>query len=320
LEVLAQVPGSCLVVTQSWTSSHFRERAMFRVVKDCVFQGNFTAKEVDMTGKTVVITGPSRGGIGFETAFSLAKQGAKVLFAARNLEKATKELEDMTSMATLPVKPELFKCDVSSVESARKCAEEILKEHSVDVLINNAGAVFEEKKKNDDGVEITFATCVLGHHMLNFLLKPQRIVWVTGDIYAIANGSANPSFEGKGFSSYANACLARIMLAREMKSRGIATEIIAVHPGVIRSQFAKPKNCCEGFVMNWCDCSRIDVVKGAQSSIYAATCPSSDLPKETIYFHNKYGWYVLKPGDLAVNEARCKSLFDECDALCGISR
>lgn len=156
--------------------------------------------------------------------------------------------------------------------------------------------------------------------MLNFLLKPQRIVWVTGDIYAIADGSANPSFEGKGFGAYANACLARIMLAREMKSRGIATEIIAVHPGVIRSEFAKPKNCCEGFVMNWCDCSRIDVAKGAQSSIYAATCPSSDLPKETIYFHNKYGWYVLKPGDLALNEARCKSLFDECDALCGISR
>ena len=75
--------------------------------------------------------------------------------------------------------------------------------------------------------------------MLNFLLKPQRIVWVTGDIYAIADGSANPSFEGKGFSSYANACLARIMLAREMKSRGIATEIIAVHPGV------NPVSICE---------------------------------------------------------------------------
>lgn len=56
-------------------------------------------------------------GIGFETAFSLAKQGAKVLFAARNLEKATKELEDMTSMATLPVKPELFKCDLESCQS-----------------------------------------------------------------------------------------------------------------------------------------------------------------------------------------------------------
>lgn len=56
-------------------------------------------------------------GIGFETAFSLAKQGAKVLFAARNLEKATKELEEMTSMATLPVKPELFKCDLESCQS-----------------------------------------------------------------------------------------------------------------------------------------------------------------------------------------------------------
>lgn len=53
----------CLAVAFPFGDQSWDILAMWRVVKDCVFQGNFTAKEVDMTGKTVVITGPSRGGI-----------------------------------------------------------------------------------------------------------------------------------------------------------------------------------------------------------------------------------------------------------------
>ena len=295
--------------------------ATWRVAKDMMFQGNFKAPEVDMTGKTVVITGPSRGGIGFETALALAKQGAKVLLVARNFEKATSDLEAIASQTGHVEKLQVFKCDVSSSESAYGCAEEVLKVHpTIDVLINNAGAVFEEEKTVGDGVEISFATCVLGHHVLNHKLKPQRIVWVTGDIYAISDGTANPRFKGAGVPAYANACLARFMLAREIKRRGLCSEIVAVHPGVIRSQFIKPKGCLEGAILATYDWGRIDVVAGAQSSIYAASCPTSDLPPDTIYFHNKYGWYVLEPGDLAINETRSRALFDECDQLCRIAR
>lgn len=295
--------------------------ATWRVAKDMMFQGNFKAPEVDMSGKTVVITGPSRGGIGFETALAIAQQGAQVLLAARNVEKATSDLEIIASHTGQAGKLKVFKCDVSSTESAHECAKEILKAHStIDVLINNAGAVFEEEKTVAAGVEISFATCVLGHHVLNQKLKPRRIVWVTGDIYAISDGTANPYFKGKGVPAYANACLARLMLALEMKRRGICQEIVAVHPGVIRSQFIKPKGCLEGAVLATYDCGRIDVVAGAQSSIYAATCPSSDFPDETIYFHNKYGWYVLGSSDLAMNTERSQALFDECDQLCSIAR
>ena len=58
------------------------------------------------------------------------------------------------------------------------------------------------------------------------------------------------------------------------------------------------------------------MVAGAQSSIHAATCPSTDLREEIIYFHSnygQYGCYVLKPNDLAMVESRCQALFDECD-------
>ncbi|CAE6955318.1 unnamed protein product [Symbiodinium natans] len=275
--------------------------------------GSFHAPEVEMQGKTVLITGPSRGGIGFETALALARQGATLLLAARNVEKATADAEAIASQIGSGQKPEVFKCDVSSTESTRECAEQILKAYPViDVLINNAGAVFDEEKKVESGVEISFATCVLGHHLLNHMLKPRRLVWVTGDIYAISDGSADPYFKGKGIPAYANACLARLMLAREIRRRGLCDEIVAVHPGVIRSQFIKPKGCLQAAMVSSYDWGRISVVAGAQSSIFAASCPASDLHQETVYFHNKYGWYVLSPTDLARNEGRCQALFDEC--------
>ena len=81
-------------------------------------------------------------------------------------------------------------------------------------------------------------------------------------------------------------------------------EVIAVHPGVIRSQFIKENTCWEAWLLilklkrlvtkdtlmiKCCLCGRIDVEAGAQSSIYAASCPASDIPGDTIYFHNKHG-------------------------------
>lgn len=221
--------------------------ATWRVAKDMMFQGNFKAPEVDMSGKTVVITGPSRGGIGFETALAIAQQGAQVLLAARNVEKATSDLEIIASHTGQAGKLKVFKCDVSSSESAHECAKEILKAHStVDVLINNAGAVFEEEKTVGAGVEISFATCVLGHHVLNHKLKPRRIVWVTGDIYAISDGTANP-FGSKVQASPLPMLVSSRLMLLEMKRRGVCQEIVAVHPGgMTRSQFIKgikPEGC-----------------------------------------------------------------------------
>eukprot|EP00913_Durusdinium_trenchii_P004384 g4063.t1 len=138
------------------SSAVFDMAATWRVTQDMMFQGNFRAPPVDFAGKTVAITGPSRGGIGYETAQVLAERGATVLLCARNLEKAEKDATAI--MEETGKKPKVFKCDVSSLASARACAEEILKEHPVlDVLINNAGAVFDESGTVDE-VEITFAT------------------------------------------------------------------------------------------------------------------------------------------------------------------
>lgn len=288
---------------------------------DMVFQGDLTAPVgIDLSGQVAVVTGPSRGGIGFETALGLAKRGAKVLLAARNVEKADADAAVISQEARIKEKPQVIKCDVSSTQSVRDAASAILSQYpKIDILVDNAGAVFDDAKTVENGIEITFATCVLGHHLLNYLLKPRRLVWVTGDIYAIADGSADPFYKGKGIPAYANACLARILLARETKSR-TSGEVISVHPGVIQSQFIKANNCFEGIGMKMMDCSRITVSQGAQASLHAATIAASELPEDTIYFHNKFGWYKLNPEDMALNDAKAKELFEKCDSLCGIER
>ena len=79
--------------------------AMWRVMMDMYFQGDFKAPIVDMAKQTVVITGPSRGGIGFETALALAQRGAQLLLAARNVEKAEADAELIHESA--PRKPKV---------------------------------------------------------------------------------------------------------------------------------------------------------------------------------------------------------------------
>eukprot|EP00951_Prasinocladus_malaysianus_P026589 scaffold236366_cov50-Prasinocladus_malaysianus.AAC.1 len=107
-------------------------------------------------------------------------------------------------------------CDVSSLASVRSFASEIVSSNRipVDVIVANAGAVISPRAETPEGIEMTFATCVLGHLLLLDLLKPQRMVWVTGDLYCIASATpADPKYPGSGIGAYANACLGRLMLA-----------------------------------------------------------------------------------------------------------
>ncbi|EFX61446.1 hypothetical protein DAPPUDRAFT_273379 [Daphnia pulex] len=98
-----------------------------------------------LTGKTVIITG-GNSGIGKETAIDLAKRGARVILACRDLKKA----DDARGNNNVVVN----QLDLASLASVRQFASEILEnEPRLDILINNAGCVTVEKKLTDDGLE-----------------------------------------------------------------------------------------------------------------------------------------------------------------------
>jgi NAD(P)-dependent dehydrogenase (short-subunit alcohol dehydrogenase family) len=142
----------------------------------------------EIQGKTCIVTG-SNSGIGKETAKSLANMGAAVVMVVRSRErgeKAQKEIMKQSGNNSV----DLMICDLSSMDSIRHFAEEFKKKYKrLDVLVNNAGAVYNKREITPEGFERTFAVNYLGpflltHELLDMLKSsaPSRIINVSSGL------------------------------------------------------------------------------------------------------------------------------------------
>ena len=132
----------------------------------------WTAEEIpDQTGRVAVVTG-GNGGLGLETARELTRNGAHVIIAARNLEKAaTAERDILESVPDASL--EVRNLDLSSKTSIKEFADGLLADHSkIDMLFNNAGVMATPELETEDGFELQFGTNHLGHFYLTYLLLP----------------------------------------------------------------------------------------------------------------------------------------------------
>src|SRR4030081_319565 len=104
--------------------------------------GNWTARDIpDQSGRTAVVTG-ANSGLGLITARELARAGATVVLACRNLEKGQRALTDVQQVAAANAAPRLEALDLSSLDSVREFAERLGASLSqLDLLINNAGVM-----------------------------------------------------------------------------------------------------------------------------------------------------------------------------------
>ncbi len=176
-----------------------------------------------MKDKIVIITGANRG-IGKESAKEIAKLGAKVYMACRSIDSANQAKEEIireSKNENVFVK----ELDLASMESIHRFVESFKKEESkLDVLINNAGVMSQSKILNAAGVEMTFATNVLGHHYLTKLFvellknaSPSRIINVASD-YAGGLDLEDINFDKRNFdltAAYKQSKQANRMLTRE---------------------------------------------------------------------------------------------------------
>jgi len=127
-------------------------------------------KSWSVKGKYVVITGATSG-IGLAAAKELASRGANLGIVARNRAKANEVMAQLRAIAGNNAIVDVFLADMSSQQSIRKAAAEILEKWpQVDVLINNAGTMFVTRKITDDDVEMTWAVNHLGPFLLTNLL------------------------------------------------------------------------------------------------------------------------------------------------------
>ncbi|CAD6992282.1 unnamed protein product [Ceratitis capitata] len=203
--------------------------------------------ETKMEGKTVIITG-ANSGIGKETARDLAKRGARIIMACRNLETANaakEEISKETGNNQLIVK----KLDLGSQKSVREFAADIVKnEPKIDVLIHNAGmALAFRGQTSEDGIELTMATNHYGPFLLTHLLidvlkrsAPSRIVIVASELYRFASvnlDKLNPIGTFPAAYLYYVSKFANIYFARELAKRleGSGVSVNFLHPGMIDS-------------------------------------------------------------------------------------
>ncbi|XP_053175140.1 retinol dehydrogenase 12-like [Scomber japonicus] len=203
-----------------------------------------------LDGKTVLITGGNTG-IGKETAVDLAKRGARVILACRDMDRANKAAEEVRKKSqndNVIVK----KLDLASLQSVRQLAKDILaSEERLDVLINNAGVMSCPKWQTEDGFEMQFGVNHLGHFLLtNCLLdllkksSPSRIVNVAslaherGQIYF---DDINQDKDYRPWKSYSQSKLANVLFTRELanKVEGTGVTAYSLHPGVIRTELGR---------------------------------------------------------------------------------
>jgi NAD(P)-dependent dehydrogenase (short-subunit alcohol dehydrogenase family) len=198
-----------------------------------------------MKNKRVVITGPTSG-IGTEIAVQLADLGAELILGCRDLKmgkQTAAEIAKRTGSSQVVV----LHVDTSSQQSIRDFAAEVRKKYRrLDVLINNAGGNRGTLPKIDsvDGIELTFATNVVGYFLLTQELlglleksAPSRIVNVAST-YASDLDLDDLQFERRRFESFkayaqSKACDRMLTWALSRRLDGIGVTANAMAPGLI---------------------------------------------------------------------------------------
>ena len=201
------------------------------------------ALDVGMEGRVCLVTG-ANSGIGRATVEGLAGLGATVILVCRN-EGRGLDARDSVRRETGNDSVRLEVADVSTMSAVRDLAARVKDRYDrLDVLVNNAGVMLPERRLSEEGIEMTFATNVLGgflltHELLPLLKRsaPSRIVHVTsGGMYAQKLDADDLQFEGKpysGVTAYARTKRAQVILSERWAQRLESSRVVSncMHPG-----------------------------------------------------------------------------------------
>jgi dehydrogenase/reductase SDR family member 12 len=196
-----------------------------------------------LRGRTVVLTGGTSG-IGRAAAFQLVQLGADLVLVGRNREK-TEQVGQVLRAAGGSGNVAIEIADLSLMADTRALAKRIVNHYpAVHVLINNAGALLNQRETTVEGIEKTLATDLLSPFLLTELLRPAlttgrpaRVVNVSsGGMYTRGidlNNLDSAQGDYNGAEAYARAKRGLVMLtelwARDLAASGISVH--AMHPG-----------------------------------------------------------------------------------------
>ena len=225
-----------------------------------------------------VVTGASAG-IGLETARGLAKKNFDLILVSRSLEKLNAikgELE-----AQYSINCDVFSYDLSLIKSNIKFHEEVVNQfRKIDVLINNAGAIFMEKTITNEGLEKTFALNHMSYFVLSNLFIESfnsiKVINVSSEAHRgikLNLDDLQNSIGYFGWHAYKRSKLANIYLTYELAKKYADKDIIVncLHPGLVNSDFANNNSLRYKIMSSLIKCFGISTREGALTSIYLAT-------------------------------------------------
>jgi len=209
------------------------------------------AQWTGVAGKRVVITGATNG-IGLAAAEALASRGARLTIVARSAARAGAAIRRIEASARDGATVGWAVCDLSLQASVRALAAELLERHErIDVLVNNAGAMYAKRRHSGDAIELTWALNHLAPFLLTELLlerlrasAPARIVTTSSEAHRgarlpLEDLDAERSYAARGFRRYGETKLANILftleLARRLEDSGVTANCF--HPGLVASGF-----------------------------------------------------------------------------------
>ena len=270
-----------------------------------------------MKGKTVLITGTTNG-LGKATALALAKKGAKIIMVNRPSHKVQQARQEIIKKSGNQEVASML-CDLSSQASIREFGQAFREQYdSLDVLINNAGALFGERQLTEDGIERTFALNHLGyfqvaHYLLDALKKGNapRIVNVSSVTHNLNDFDLDNLQGQKSYSQikhYGMTKLCNILFTKFLaqKMQGIMT-VNCLHPGTVGTGFGKETGSlwmriCVPIATPF----MIRPNKGAETSIYLASSPKvANITGE--YFYKKK---ITETTDSAKDMQAAQALWD----------
>jgi NAD(P)-dependent dehydrogenase (short-subunit alcohol dehydrogenase family) len=251
-----------------------------------------------MTNRATYLVTGANAGIGFEVARGLARTGARVVLACRSPSKgeaACAALRKDDAEASV----ELLEVDLSSQESIRRAAAAFAGSHdALDVLVNNAAVTTNAREVGPDGIELTFATNVLGYHLFTSLLRPllerARAARVVNVASLMAGGLDVTDVEWKRRPYEASAAYSQTKQANRMLTWALARRLAgtnvtanALHPGAVDTPLLHA--LLPGMTGR-------PTSKGAETVVWLATSPKvagvtgrfwSDLREIPCSFHNE---------------------------------
>ncbi|MGA7112742.1 MAG: SDR family oxidoreductase [Pseudolabrys sp.] len=279
-----------------------------------------------MRGKTVVITGGTSG-IGEVAAVALAKMGARIVLVARDKSRGDATLARLRDI-TPDIAHSVYFADLLRLAEMKRVAAEIADhEPRIDVLINNAGALFAKRRLTEDGLERTFALNHMAYFVMTVGLRERLLASGLARIINTASAAhkgATLDFEdlqsAKSFGgrkAYGRSKLCNILFTREFARRLQGTGVTAncLHPGFVATRFGDQSGGLISRLIWLAKFSAISPAQGAETVIYLASSP--DVAKATgQYFYKSM---PVRPSSWAEDDRSALLLWQRSAALAGMN-